>query len=195
MAMRRGYDNEDKMQKQMAKITATTKWTHRRRSNEEAENANVTQEDWNEEKSNEGDRTQLGLHSEGTVRGSCKRGSQYIEYPPHIELQTRTGEQDEGLGATASRRRKAGEATMRATQDKRKYVQCTTLPRGYRAYTLCPSSTNQRSGQDAANATACACHRRPANGTPATCVGKAATTERTRKAYRCNGFGAAGPFP
>jgi len=53
MAMRRGYDNEDKMQKQMAKITATTKWTHRRRSNEEAENANVTQEDWNEEKSNE----------------------------------------------------------------------------------------------------------------------------------------------
>ena len=55
MAMGRGYDNEDKMQKQMARMTATTKWTNRRRSNEGAEKAqaDVSQEDWNEEKSNE----------------------------------------------------------------------------------------------------------------------------------------------
>ena len=110
-----------------------------------AENAHVSQEDWIAEKSNEGDRTQLGLHSEGTVRGSCKRGSQYIEYPPHIELQTRTGEQDEGLGATASLRRKAGEAAMRATQDKRKYVQCATSPRAWPRQTRAPSQALDRS--------------------------------------------------
>ena len=127
------------------RCTVTTKWTHRRRSNEEAENAHVAQQDWNEKKSNEGDRTQLGLHSEGTGRGSCKRGSQYIEYPPHIELQTRTGEQDEGLGATASLRRKAGEAAMRATQDKRKYVQCTTSPRAWSRQTRAPSQALDRS--------------------------------------------------